>query len=132
MRDAAYADYLAEVTDKFTHRFGKAPIIEVNISQERIRSDNDTDERKSPEAIASGSFVSPSHAKSVAFHAGEHIDAQIAVLIVTVNPLVGQVTPFEEHADPLRNVVFGAEIYVELHIHMSPAQSGRRVARPYT
>ena len=34
VRDAAYADYLAEVTDKFTHRFGKAPrIIEVNISQ---------------------------------------------------------------------------------------------------
>ncbi len=45
-------------------------------------------------------FSFPRHTLKLQFHAGEHIDAQIAVLIVTVNPLVGQVTPFEEHADP--------------------------------
>ena len=34
VRDVAYDDYLAEASDKFMHRFGKAPrIIEVNISQ---------------------------------------------------------------------------------------------------
>ena len=49
-------------------------IIEVNIPQERIRSDNDTNERKSPEAIASGLFRFR-HTLKLQFHAGEHIGA---------------------------------------------------------